>query len=114
MYYFVENFLWYRHETKTKFYDENHEVLVTGELKPASAVDSTTIDFGRILSVTDQLLDLLQSLVANLLKSTLVISNSKGPSEILRDIRTSTYQIYRIEEKIIRTTTFNIYIYIYM
>ena len=38
---------------------------------------------------------------------TLVISNSKGLSEILRDIRTSTYQICRIEEIIIRTTTFN-------
>ena len=44
-------------------------------------------------------------------QSTLVISNSKGLSEILRDIRTSTYQIYRIKEKIIRTTTFNKYIY---
>ena len=43
-------------------------------------------------------------------QSTLVISNSKGLSEILRDIRTSTYQICRIEEKIIRTTTFNKYI----
>ena len=31
------------------------------------------------------------------IQSTLVISNSKGPSEILRDIRTSTYQICRIE-----------------
>ena len=41
--------------------------------------------------------------------SRLVISNSKGLSEILRDIRTSTYQICRIEEKIIRTTTFDIY-----
>ena len=40
----------------------------------------------------------------------LVISNFKGLSEILRDIRTSTYQIYRIEEKIIRTTTLNKYI----
>ena len=43
-------------------------------------------------------------------QSTLVISNSKGLSEILRDIRTSTYQICRIEEKIIRITTFNKYI----
>ena len=41
------------------------------------------------------------------LQSTLVISNSKGLSETLRDIRTSAYQIFRIEEKIIRTTTFN-------
>ena len=30
----------------------------------------------------------------------------KGPSETLRDIRTSTYQIFRIEEKINRTTKF--------
>ena len=31
-------------------------------------------------------------------QSTLVISKSKGPSETLQDIRTSTYQICRIEE----------------
>ena len=43
------------------------------------------------------------------MQSTIVISNSKGLSEILRDIRTATYQICRIEEKIIRTTTFNKY-----
>ena len=43
------------------------------------------------------------------LQSTPVISNSKALPEILRDIRTSTYQICRIEEKIIRTITFNIY-----
>ena len=43
------------------------------------------------------------------IQSTLVISNSKGLSEILRDIRTSTYQICRIEEKLIRLTTFNKY-----
>ena len=43
------------------------------------------------------------------LQSTLVISNSNRLSEILRDIRTSTYQSYRIEEKIIRTTTFDKY-----
>ena len=45
-----------------------------------------------------------------IIQLTLVISNSKGLPEILRDIRTSTYQICRIEEKIIRTTTFNKYI----
>ena len=39
-------------------------------------------------------------------QSTLVISNSNGLSEILRDIRTSTYQICRIVEKLNRTTTF--------
>ena len=45
-----------------------------------------------------------------ILQSTPVISNSKGLSEILRDICTSTYQICRIEDKIIRLTTFNKYI----
>ena len=40
------------------------------------------------------------------LQSTFVISKSKGLSDILRDIRTSTYQICRIEEKISRTTAF--------
>ena len=43
-------------------------------------------------------------------QSTLVISNSKGLSEMLRDIRTSTYQICRIADKIIRTTTYNEFI----
>ena len=43
-------------------------------------------------------------------QSTLVISKSKGVYEILRDIRSSTYHICRIEEKVIRTTTFNKYI----
>ena len=51
----------------------------------------------------------LLSLAINI-QSTLVISNSKGLYEILRDVCTSTYQICRIEEKIIRTTTFNKYI----
>ena len=37
----------------------------------------------------------------------LFISNSKGLSEIPREIRTSTYQICRIEEKINRTKTFH-------
>ena len=32
------------------------------------------------------------------IQSTLVISKSKGPSDTLRAIRTSTYQICRIEE----------------
>ena len=41
------------------------------------------------------------------IQSTLVISNSKGLSETLRDVHTSTYQIFRIEEK---TTTFNKFI----
>ena len=45
--------------------------------------------------------------IINRIQSTLVISNSKGLSEILRDIRTSTYQICRNEEKIKQTSTFN-------
>ena len=43
------------------------------------------------------------------LQSTLVISNSKELSEILRNIRTSTYHICRIEKKLKRLTTFNKY-----
>ena len=39
--------------------------------------------------------------------STLVISKSKGPAETLRDIRTSTYQMCRIEENTKRTTKFH-------
>ena len=38
------------------------------------------------------------------IKLTLVISKLKGPSETLREIRTSTYQICRIEENTNRTT----------
>ena len=39
------------------------------------------------------------------IQSTLVISNFKGLYLILRDTRTPTWKIYRIEEKIIRTIT---------
>ena len=41
------------------------------------------------------------------IQSTLVISKLKGPSERLRDIRTSTYQIFRTEENTNRTTIFH-------
>ena len=41
------------------------------------------------------------------IQSILVISKSKGPSERLRDIRTSTYQICRIEENTNQTTKFH-------
>ena len=44
------------------------------------------------------------------IQSTLLISNSKGLSEIFQDVHISTYRICRIEEKIIRTTTFNKFI----
>ena len=40
-------------------------------------------------------------------QSTLVISKSKGPSETLPDIRTSTYQICRTEKNTNRTTEFH-------
>ena len=47
-----------------------------------------------------------------LVQSTLVISNSKGLSEALRDIRTSKYQSCRSEaKKITPTTTFNKWIF---
>ena len=42
-----------------------------------------------------------------ILQSTLVISKSKGPSETLRDIRISTYQIWRIEENTSGTSKFH-------
>ena len=40
-------------------------------------------------------------------QSTLVVSKLKEPSETLRDIRTLTYQICRIEEIINQTTEFH-------
>ena len=43
----------------------------------------------------------------NEVQSTLVILTSKGPSETLRDIRTLTYQMFRIEENTNRTTKFH-------
>ena len=43
----------------------------------------------------------------NHIQSTLIISKSKGPSETLRDIRTSTYQMCRIEENTNRITKFH-------
>ena len=46
-------------------------------------------------------------LVYSKLQSALVTLKSKGLLEILRGIRTLTYQICRIEEKLNRTTTFN-------
>ena len=42
-----------------------------------------------------------------MVQSTLVISKSKGPSETLRDIRTSTNQMCRFEENTNKTTKFH-------
>ena len=41
------------------------------------------------------------------IQSTLVISKSNGPAETLRDIRTSTNRMCRIEENTERTTKFH-------
>ena len=41
------------------------------------------------------------------IQSTPVISKSKGPADTVRDIRTSTYQMCRIEENTKRTTKFH-------
>ena len=41
------------------------------------------------------------------IQSTLVISKSRGPSETLRDIHASIYQICKIEENTNRTTKFH-------
>ena len=43
----------------------------------------------------------------NYLQSTIIISKLKEPSETLQDIRTSTYQICRIEENTEGTTKFH-------
>ena len=74
--------------------------LTTGLKEPLIIIDFTS------LLTTALLWSLKESFV---IQSTPVISNSKGLSEILRDIRTSTYQICRTEEKLIRLTTFNKY-----
>ena len=42
-----------------------------------------------------------------LVQLTLVISKLKGPSETLRDFRSSTYQIFRIEKNTNRTAKFH-------
>ena len=70
------------------------------------AFTSTSQYFDDLLNIDNDCVDQ----IVDKIQPTLVISNSKGLSETLRDIRTSTYQIFRIEEKIIRTTTFNKYI----
>ena len=53
-----------------------------------------------------KLFKLLWTNVKKYIQLTLVISKSKGLSELLRDIHISTYKICRIQEKLNRTTTF--------
>ena len=67
------------------------------------------IDFllGLLAPALPQLEHLLAANRRLIIQSTLVISKSKGPSETLRDIRTSTYQMCRIEENTNRTTKFH-------
>ena len=60
---------------------------------------------GFSLDLKPMILDQLYSNIAYV-QSTLVISKFKGPAETLRDIRTSTYQMCRIEENTKRTTKF--------
>ena len=55
----------------------------------------------------DSVFTFRNSVLMNKIQSTLVISKLKGSSETLRDIRTSTYQISRIEENTNRTTKFH-------
>ena len=50
---------------------------------------------------------LLKSFMKTKVQSTLVISKSKRPSETLRNVRTLTYQMCRIEENTNRTTKFH-------
>ena len=52
-------------------------------------------EFGRVSTSLEWLLSLIAGQDTKV-QSTLVISKSKGLSKILRDIRTSTYQICRI------------------
>ena len=51
--------------------------------------------------------DFLKTIIHFQIQSTFVISKLKGPSETLRDIRTSTYQMCRTEENTNRTTKFH-------
>ena len=61
----------------------------------------------------DEIWDVIESVLRDFLptllhvQSTLVILKSKGPAATLRDIRTSTYQICRIEDNTNRTTKFH-------
>ena len=78
---------------------------------------SESIQFDTPTSITGSIIHLLTishlSLENRIFKiqSTRVISKSKGPFETLRDIRTSTYQIFRIDENINRTARFHKWIY---
>ena len=56
------------------------------------------------------ILNVLNYLIFLSIQSTLGISRLMGPSKTLRDIHTSTYQIFRIEENTNRTTKFHKYI----
>ena len=68
----------------------------TVTLSIAIAIDKVTVLRDKMRDMTDR-----QAWAEELLLSTVVISNSKGPSKTVRDIRTSTYQICSIEEKTI-------------
>ena len=89
-----------------------HEKINGYFLDTLSSVSSTTCFFHNILKHARAIENEARSRTSDKknpsdMQSTLVISNLKGPSETLRDIRTSTYQIFRIEENTNRTTKFN-------
>ena len=71
----------------------------TDELSNTADPDQTPL--GAVCTVFSDL-----SVLVIKLQSTLVISKSKRPSETLRDIHTSTYQMCRTEENTKRTTKF--------
>ena len=93
MKYFTKSFLYYQQGNKS--------------LNKSYGVCSGIYGFQCLLFNTLSVIDILLVMLKLFQKqSTLVISKSKGPSETLRDIHTSTYQICRIAENTNETTTF--------
>ena len=95
----------------SKSYSLTHLKLKFDSSKPVLEIAAALNEFGNWwckrecvehVALKDWKLSILR------IQSTLIISNSKGLSEILRYIRTSTYQICRIKERIIRTTIFEL------
>ena len=66
-----------------------------------------TANIGQLRMIYTMVWEVIWKFAIDKYKSTLIISKSKGLSKILQDIRTSTYQICRIEEKIHQATKFH-------
>ena len=75
---------------------QNFQVLITLRWKVV----------GNVWAFCVGLIKGLEHIYSKIIQSTLVISKSKGPSETVRDIRTSTFQICSIEEKQFEQPTF--------